>query len=239
MVEIDIGQVRPEAFGFFPRWNKAKYTGMPAEGIREYLVIENGNDERLLQSELVYKDDKPLWESWKELYSYAVDLAEAQLFGSFDLQLLTLGSESAMSSFQPQNLAQLVVNQAKKLANAESSVFSYASGWMLLKKLAPADWGKIRFSHSVTVFNKERGQFDLYIKKFLECAGTSDRPVWIAIRDLSRTPLWRFGEEPQTERLEKTLKKYTEIISRKVKALYILQNGEASDLLNQFGIKGE
>lgn len=227
----------PPFFKFFPKWQQVSYLGEPAAGVRQYSVSGAENSkECLLMSELIFGEDKPLWESWKELYTFAVKTAEAQITGTYDLDLLCLGPEAALRSFQPQNLAGLIVNQARKLSPGERVFFSYASGWLSFKKLLPGDWGKIRFGHNVTVFNKERSQLGIFIKKILEFTSALEEPVWIGIRDLSRIPLWRFGEEPQTERLEKHLRKHEETIQKKVKALYILHNDEVSDVAGQFGI---
>jgi len=229
----------PPFFSFFPKWERVAYVGEPLDGVREFEASGPGTGikERLILSELVFGDDKALWESWKELYTFAIKTAEASITGTYDLQLLCLGPESSLGSFLPQNLAALLVNQARKLAPGERVFFSYASGWMSFKKLLPGDWGKIRFSHNVTVFNKERSQLGVFVKKILEHVAAHEEQVWIGLRDLSRVALWRFGEEPQTERLGKHLKKHEDAIGKKVRALYILHNDEVSDVAGQFGIK--
>lgn len=186
--------------------------------------------------EMIYTPEKPLWESVKEMTGFAVKDAESRLFGTFTLDLVTAGDRSKWRNLEVRNLADLLVNHARVMNPGEERFFSFSSLWFLFKKRVPADWGTIRFQHSVNVYTQERGKFDLLIKKQLQEAEAGEHPAWVVIRDFSQDPVFRFGEEPQTERLLKFLTKQKECFSEKIRGAHVVTETGTTDLVQQFEI---
>ncbi len=97
------------------------------EGISSFcLSVESEETYRLLVADFILRDDKSLWESVKDLFSFAVKTAEASLRGSFELELVFVGDYSRIKSFQPGNLAGLIVNHARKLEGTAACLFYYS-----------------------------------------------------------------------------------------------------------------
>ena len=225
-------------FQGLPRFERITFDGTQDSGAGLYRVERDTSIRNwLITVETIYKEDKMLWEAYKELFAFALKTAEASLFGNFEYRLLALGDLEKMSSFKPENLAQYLVNYCRNLGNGESRLVSYAHSRGILKKLTPGDWGKIRFSHGVAVHNQERGKLDLFVKKLLQDAADFEGRGWLVIRDLGRQPIFRFGEEPQTERLGKYLEKNKEFLAEKINGIYFNHKTSVIDLITQFGLE--
>lgn len=186
--------------------------------------------------EMILSEEKLLWEAVREMTGFALKEAEARLFGTFSLELLTLGDRSKWRGLEVRSLSDLLVNHGRAMNHGDERLFSYASLWFRFRKLVPADWGTIRFSHPMAVYSGERGKFDLVIKKQLQEAAEAVLPVWIVIRDFSQEPVLRFGEEPQTERLLKFLTRNKAVFPEKVPAVYVVTEKGTIDLVQQFEI---
>lgn len=186
--------------------------------------------------EIIHAPEKPLWESVKEMTGFAIKDAESRLFGTFSLDLVTVGDRSKWRSLEVRNLADLLVNHGRTMNPGDEKFFPFASLWFLFKKRVPADWGTIRFQHPMNVYTQERGKFDLLVKKQLQEAEADELPVWIVIRDFSQEPVFRFGEEPQTERLLKFLTRQKECFSGKIRGVHVVTETGTTDLVQQFEI---
>lgn len=186
--------------------------------------------------EMLGSAEKPLWEAVREITALAVKNAESRLFGTFALELLTLGDRLRWRTLEAHNLAELFVNHGRMLQPGEERLFSYASLSFRLKKLVPADWGTLRFAHHFVVFSAERAKLDLTVKKLLDLACAQAKPVWIVIRDFSSDPIFRFGEEPQTDRLLKLLTRRKDLFPEKAAAVLAVTEQGVTDLVQQFGI---
>ena len=71
----------------------------------------------------------------------------------------------------------------------------------------------------------------------LKESSKSENPVMLAIHDLSTEPIFRFGDEKQTERLQKLFEKYKEQTKSRVPDIYIIQNDTAVELGAQLNTK--
>lgn len=203
------------------------------DGVLMFEGRSSGDSFRVCGIEILDGEDAEIWKAWKELIGYALKSAEAGILGSHEYDLLITGSLSGPGAFQPANLAQWLSNQSRQMAWGESRLVPYAGLWGQFRKLAPLDWGKIRFKDQLQVL-KDRSRLDLVLKRLFESASTLEGPVWVVIHDLSRAPVFRFGDDAQTPRLRKVLEKYAKTLGEKLRGVYYIRAGEVFDLLAQF-----
>lgn len=187
-------------------------------------------------TEILDAEDGEIWKAWKELIGFALKTAETGMLGSHEFDLLMSGSLSGTGTFQPANLAQWLSNQSRQMAWGEARLVPYAGLWGQYRKLAPLDWGKIRFKDHLQVL-KDRSRLDLVLKRMFEKTSLIEGPAWVVIHDLSRAPVFRFGDDAQTPRLRKILERYTETLGEKLRGVYYIRAGEVFDLLAQFEIR--
>jgi len=188
---------------------------------------------RVAAMEILDASEEDLWNSWKELFGYAIKTAEASLQGSFEYQLVTAGSLSGTASFQPANFAQWLINQARQMTWGETRWLPYAGTWGVFRKRVPLDWGKIRFRDSIRRV-RDLSRLDLLCKAALEKILTREGPVYVVLHDLSAVPLFRFGDDGQTPRLFKVLEKYRKAAGERLQGVHYVRQGSALDFLQQF-----
>ncbi|HTL47946.1 MAG TPA: hypothetical protein VL688_07775 [Verrucomicrobiae bacterium] len=224
-------------FEAVPRPFSSIYHGTADDIARYGLELPAGRG-WLLVAEVMTGEEKELWDSFKQMLAFALKTAEASLFGSFEFSLVTAGSPEKLPLFQPAGLAQLLVNHGRLLKDGERRLVPYASSWALFRKLAPGDWGKIAFKENL-ILVKDRSRLDLLVKRMIQAAAELEGPVWLALHDLGRSPVFRFGEEDQTVRLEKFLVKNKGMLGTKIPAITIYHGKQRTDLAAQFGVDGD
>lgn len=181
-------------------------------------------------------EDKVLWECIKEMLAESFKLSEMSLKGSFEIQLVFMNSLE-IKAFDISNFAKLVSNHANRLSYGQVTCFPYASMWFHCKKLSPLDWGKIKFSHRLHFLNDDRSKLDLLLKKMSKPALEGENFSWILFDDLSRSPIFRFGEDPQTERLFKWVKSLCEkSLPERMQIRLCSGRKNTIDLLKQFEV---
>ncbi len=215
------------------------WLGETPSGDRRFEISTESGLRRIHLAEVILAEERALWDSVKEIFDFAIREAEAQLYGTYVLELVCAGEREKLRNFDGRSLASLLLNHGRSLSPGEERLFPYASLWLAFKKLVPADWGKIRFQHSMTVYSQERAKFDLFLKKRLQAAAAEDIPVWLLIRDFSQVPLFRFGEEEQTSRLRKVLEKNAGFFAEKIQGVLIVEESRVIDLVEQFEIRGK
>lgn len=116
-----------------------------------------GESRKLLSvMRVVRSEDGAYWDSCLELLQHTVKSAQAVVSGSYELKILAMEARGRWQHFNPVNLASLLVNHARKMAPSRYAVFPYAPLLVLLRRLAPGDYGKITLDHGVFVDNKNR-----------------------------------------------------------------------------------
>jgi hypothetical protein len=96
-------------------------------------------------------------------------------------------------------------------------------------------WGRMELVTGVEIYQKDVSQLDLLIKKLLKESLDLSNDCWIILHDLSDAPIFRYGEEKQTERLRKLLERTKKEMTR-VSSIYIVQGQSAVELFGQFNI---
>jgi hypothetical protein len=184
----------------------------------------------------MHSDDKVFWECIKEMLSESFKLSEMSLKGSYEINLIFIHSLE-IKAFDISNFAKLVSNHANRLSFGQAVCFPYASMWFYCKKLSPLDWGKVKFSHRLHFFSDDRSKLDLVLKKMSKQALHDEKFSWIIFDDLSRSPIFRFGEDPQTERLFKWVRSLCEkSLPERMQIHLCSDKREAIDLLKQFEV---
>lgn len=210
------------------------YHGLAAPGIQKVEQRAENESRYCLIHQLIYQPEEELWLSIKEMFSIGVKSAEASLFGRFELQLLWIGDIQAARVLNPQNLAQVIVNHGRKLKPSETAFFSYCGARFMLKYLVPLDWGKIGFKTHLAVLKGEREKITAVIKKLIKGCADSPRDFMTVIQDFSSEPIFRFGEEPQTEGLLKLFEKEKELTGSMCGFFYMNEKTGDIDLIEQF-----
>ncbi len=217
-----------------PAVQNVLWLGETPSGDRSFEIFTETGVKRVHLAELILAEERALWDSVKEIFDFAIREAEAQLYGTFSLELISAGERDKLRNFDGRNLGSLLLNHGRALNPGEERIFPYSSLWLAFKKLVPADWGKIRFQHGMTVYSQERAKFDLFIKKRLQEAAAEEIPTWVVIRDFSQNALFRFGEEDQTSRLRKVLEKNREFFPEKIPGVLMVEESRVVDLVEQF-----
>ncbi len=96
------------------------------------------------------------------------------------------------------------------------------------------NWGKIDVTYPLQVFRKDPSELDTLVKKMLKLCPAAGERVIMLISDLSRTPLFQFGEEVQTERLRSCLVKGKAALGGRFPEIYMSDQNERVELSAQF-----
>lgn len=223
-------------FKQLPQVSRAVYLSEAPSGARLFEIETQEGIRRLHLLEIIQSDEKEIWESVKDVIGFALKEAETRLFGTFSLELITVGERVKFRNLDPRAFAELLINHGRIMNPGEEKIFSYSSLWLRFQKRVPGDWGKIRFQHGICIYSGERAKLDLILKKQIQEASGNVSPTWILIRDFSGDPVFRFGEEPQTERISKMLTKHKEVFQKNILGLLIVEESRAIDLIQQFGV---
>lgn len=192
---------------------------------------------------IIRREEALRWKSFAELLDYGFQFAKQSLKGFYGFELIEIQLDEGISNFKAPEFGQLLVNHAKKLEVGQSNLIQYGGLQGRLTKRIQEDWGKIEFKHAVDVYAKKAEQLDLYIKKRVsEVAGYEPHFEGgrnLLVYDLSQDPLFKFGEEMQTERLRKQLEKINKNFSGNRPKIYIFHKGSIVELWQQFLIDEE
>jgi hypothetical protein len=213
-------------------WESCIFTGEPSPGVLKFKLSKGDQKQDLLLALVIRREEALVWKSCDELLERTLKTAAQTFQGFFGFQLLTLELGERLRSFQWENLRQYLVNQARNMAVGEVRMVQYTSLFGLFKKRIAETYGKIDYQSAVKVYLKEPEQFDLTVKNILK---QSSGPAVGVIQDLSREPIFRFGDEAQTPRLRKTLEKIKE--AGALPEFYILDSRGVCELGAQFGMR--
>jgi len=236
---ISFGLQEFPLFSHLPRFGTAVYKGELAPKIRRFEVEQGEDKGSVITCAVVVKDEALLGRSFADLVSHIAQISASQLQGFFEWNLLAFDLAGGKAGFSAEDLVSLLVNKARKLETLEETVVRYGNFFSILKKRMKESWGKLEVVISLETFNKLPSQLDLLVKKLIGTTEGIAQPSWIVIHDLSSTPLFRFGEEEQTERMRSTLEKLRLAVQNKLPEIYMVHDNNAVELLTQFGLRSE
>lgn len=219
-----------------PTFTAVTHKGVNPDKVRIFDVVRGAESHELFSCMIIHKNEKLLWVSFKDMIEHTFRTATAEIQGVFGFDLLSCDLGKSSEQFQSHAFAGLLANKARAMNVGDETLVQYSSIFGLFKKRLKETWGKLDLEAHVEVFNKEPEQFDLFLKKTLkDTAATATSGKFIlAIQDLSSVPIFKFGSEPQTERLAKTLEKFKVEHPQVSPEVYIIHRGQAVELFAQF-----
>ncbi len=183
---------------------------------------------------IIRSDEDLIWTSFSELFGRAIKEAAEKMRGFYGFTLLSLDLSSRIEAFDVSAFATLLANHGRKLAPGESAVIPFGACCGILKKRMEESWGKIDVAYPLQVFRKAPSELDTLVKKMFKlCPAAGERSIML-ISDFSRTPLFQFGEEVQTERLRTCLRKGEAVLGERFPEIYINDRNGRVELGAQF-----
>lgn len=196
-----------ELFGVLPKKDALFYTGSFLPHVQRYRVITEGIESHVLAASIIRRDESLMWEGAKDLLGRAVKNAAVRVRGVYTFELLAFNVQKELTSFNPQELAQMLINCTLRLRPGEDMLVRYSSVYGILRKMVDETWGKIAFTTSVEVVPETPGSIYSLMGQMLKKSETIKTPVTILINDLSAVPLYDPTDEAQQIALEKLKKK--------------------------------
>lgn len=229
-------EIRSSAFfRYLPAGNyEIRYAGCSVDGVNRFELEASGVKFTCVLMQTIAEAEEGFWLSIREIWTQAVKMSEASLFGSFELLLIATAPINAEHMLNISNLSALIVNHARKLKPGSAVFVSYSGYWFRLKSLAPLDWGKITFKTTLQVFRQEREKLDTLFKKALKSCEAWQPGSLIVVQDFGTDPLFRFGEEGQTDKLFRFFQKEKQRLSVLQGVYYLNQKRGDSELREQF-----
>ena len=218
------------------RFESVIYKGEIKPKIQRFEATREGQIFQLITTTVIRKEEGLVWKSCQDLLEYTLKTAQTGMQGIFGFDLLSIDFGQGIDHFNWNELAQLMINRSRKLAVGEECLIQYGSLFGMLKKRVKEDWGKIDLHTAVEVFGKDPEQFDLLVKKLINDSAHLTDPRIIAILDLSREALFKFGLEGQTERLAAFLQKHKDAGGSGLLDIYVIHRDKAVELKAQFGV---
>ena len=219
-----------------PKFQSIIYKGEIQPKIRNFEVSREGKTSTLIVQEIIRSEEGLIWTSCRTILERVAKMAAAQVRGFFEWNILSLELKEGLEHLNIEDFTSLLVNKARKLNPGEIEWIQYGKFLGFLKKRINENWGKIDLETAVEVFHKLPSQLDLLVKKLLKETESFPEKT-LVIQDLSHAPLFRFGEEEQTERMRKFLEKYKATSSNILPDIYMVHNQRAIELFAQFELK--
>ncbi len=222
-------------FAQLPRFESVRFLGDFKAKIQCYELMREGETIKLFATTIIRKDESFIWKSFSDMLDFSVKTAQQKMQGLYGLDLVMLNFDG-VDNFNPNNFAELIVNHSRKLEIGEPMMIQYGSLYFMLSKRVKEDWGKIDFHSAVDVFHKDPVQLDLLFARLIRETSEVMEPRIIAVVDLSSSPIFKFGDELQTERLGKMLRESPSQSGSEIYDIYMISKKKAVELRTQFGL---
>lgn len=208
------------------------FRGKPLDKVFAFAAKSGEEKKYIFLQTVICGAEDFVWQAWQEMLEHALKAAAARVKGFFGFDLLTLEDAAGLANFNPAAFSQLLVNHSFTLANGQSRLIKYGQCYGILQKRLPEDWGKIDFKNPVEICRGE-AKLDLRLKKiWRETARYQDAERIYLFHDLGAEPVFKFGQEEQTSRLEKLLRKTKE--AGALPKVYFYQPPRTFELGEQF-----
>lgn len=191
----------------------------------------------ILTAMIIRSDEDFIWTSFSELFTRAVKAAAEKMRGFYGFTLLSLDLSNRIEAFDASAFAVWLQNHGRKLAVGDSTVIPFGACCGILKKRMEESWGKIDVTFPLQVFRKDPSELDTLVKKLLKLCPVTGEGAILVISDLSRIPLFQFGEEVQTERLKSCLLKGKAALGERFPEIYLCDRNGCVELGAQFQIR--
>lgn len=226
----------PHTFLNKPDWMlEASFCGLQPDSL---LVFKKDRCVYYIKT-LLAAEEADAFSSVKDMIMVRLKSAALNVKGFYGLRLLSFNLQKGVTGFQAGDFEALLANYAKTLEIGAKRIFQYGSFIFQLHKRVPEEWGKIDFAHSVLIYRNAPEKLDLSLKKMVSAACENatyrDYEKIVLIKDLSKRPLFRFGDETQTARLSEFLHKKESTFKTEHLHLYIETAATGClDLVKQF-----
>ena len=176
-------------FNYLPRFDEIYYQGNPLDRVQLFKAVREGQSCKLLAVTIIRKDEDFLWDSTKDLLDRSMKDAAVMMRGIYTFDLLTFDVHKETESFNPKELAQVLVNSSLRLKPGEQMLIKYSSVYGMLQKMVDEPWGKIVFKTAVELFNDKPNFLFALVSKILKTVEFAHEPVMVLVNDLSTYPL--------------------------------------------------
>lgn len=184
------GLSQANVFSGIPEWQTIVYRSAQTSKLLKFEVAEQEATKPLYFSTVISREEKMTWQSFQDLLSHAVSLAQASMRGLFGLDVLTVDLQNGIQRFNAQDLSRLLINHSKDLDQEPKVLIRYGQLFMVLHKRAPVDdWGKIELKTYVEIMDPEKIRLACHLKKMIREGGKEPGASYL-IHDISQQPIW-------------------------------------------------
>ena len=245
---IDGGIQHSNLFIHMPLFDEIYYEGYLEGMVRKYRALREGQGCRILSLNVIRKDEDVIWDALDDMLKGSVSQAALKTQGIYAFDLLTVDIHNEIKTFNLNELSNVIVNNALRLAPGQKRLVKYSSVYGLLQKLVVENWGKITFKSSVEVFKDKPDFFDLLIKQLLKNFDPSialrvnpersrriefaHDPGILVLNDLSQNPLFDSQNSLQQTRLKKVIDEQIPKSIEFVPEVYVQDKNGVRELLS-------
>ena len=229
---IDGGIQHSNLFIHMPLFDEIYYEGYLEGMVRKYRALREGQGCRILSLNVIRKDEDVIWDALDDMLKGSVSQAALKTQGIYAFDLLTVDIHNEIKTFNLNELSNVIVNNALRLAPGQKRLVKYSSVYGLLQKLVVENWGKITFKSSVEVFKDKPDFFDLLIKQLLKNFEFAHDPGILVLNDLSQNPLFDSQNSLQQTRLKKVIDEQIPKSIEFVPEVYVQDKNGVRELLS-------
>lgn len=172
-----------------PKMEKLFYQGVMTAPFQKYRAEISGAGFEIFTVSVIRRDEVMMWDGSKDLLARSVKDAALRVRGTYSFELLAFNALNELQTFNPGELAQVLINSSQRLRPGDEIVIRYSSLYGILRKLGDETWGKISFYTFVEVLSPKPESLYQLLDKALKMAGEILLPVSVLMTDLSAVPL--------------------------------------------------
>jgi len=165
------------------------YQGAITPKLLKFEITEAEKTRPLFLASVISREEKIAWQSFQELLSHAVTLAQPGMQGLFGLDVLSVDIQTGVLNFNAPAFATLLTNHSRNFGASHRVLIRYGQLFCMLHKRAPADWGKIEVKTHTEILASGKTTLESHIKKMRRQSGGEPDAIYL-IHDLSSTLLW-------------------------------------------------
>ena len=200
---IDGGIQHSNIFLHMPLFDAIHYEGCFDGKVRKYRALREEVSCQFLVLNVIRKDEDVMWDAVEDLLKRSViQAATGGVHGVYTFELLTVDIHKEVKTFNPNELAAVLVNHARKATPGTTRLIKYSTVYGLLQKLVHEDWGKIAFKTAVEVFKDKPHFLDVLVKQLIKNFEFSHDPGILLLNDLSQQPIFDPADTQQQARLK-------------------------------------
>jgi len=229
---IDGGIQHSNLFLHMPLFDEITYEGYLEGKVRKYRAVREGQPCQILVLNMIRKDEAVIWDAFLDLIKRSVIQAAGNVRGVFVFDLLAMDIHKEVKTFDFQEIATVLINNARKCKPGEKRLIKYSSVYGILQSLNVVDWGKITLKTSVDVFKDKPYFLDIMVKYLIKNFEFANDPGILLLNDLSQNPLFDLEDQQQQERLRKVIEKQIPQSIEFLPEIYVQDKNGVRELLS-------